>query len=162
MPWRSGSLVGCACAAARRHAASAPPPRTQRVAARHIRHASHWRVPVLAALSASHHQTVGKPAAAVFRQRIGPAEAIPARGAALVVGELRHDVVVPQQHAVERLGRGDELGAILGEDHPLDQRIDRRILDADVDCASPACRPPASSRSRAARCRATAIAARRR
>ena len=40
--------------------------------------------------------------------------------------------MVPQQHAVERLGGGDQLGAVLGEDDALDQRIDRRILDAGI------------------------------
>ena len=49
----------------------------------------------------------------------------------LAVGPLRHDVEIPQQHAVERLGGGDQFGAVLGEDDALDQRIDRRILDAD-------------------------------
>ena len=56
--------------------------------------------------------------AAVFRHRIGMAEAVPARGAHFAVGPLRHDVVIPQQHAIERLGGGDEIGAALGEDRP--------------------------------------------
>ena len=76
----------------------------------------------------------------------------------LSIGPLRHDVVVPQQHAVERPGRGDQLGAILGEYHPLDQRIDRRILDADEIARARRGRPPASPSNRAARCPATAIA----
>src|ERR1700721_1711767 len=59
------------------------------------------------------------------------AEAVPARRAPIAVGPLRHYVVVPQQHAVERAGGGDELVAVLGEDHAVDQRIDRRVLDAD-------------------------------
>ena len=39
--------------------------------------------------------------------------------------------MIPQQHAIERLGGGDEVGAALGENHLIDHRIDRRILDAD-------------------------------
>src|SRR5262249_6573592 len=69
---------------------------------------------------------------AVFRHLIGPAETIPARGARLAVGPLRHDVVVPQQHTVERPRGGDELAAILGEDHAVDQRVDGWVLDAGV------------------------------
>src|SRR5215469_8374183 len=74
----------------------------------------------------------GKIGDPVFRHRIGMAEAIPARGALLVEGELRHHVVVPQQHAVERVGGGDELVPVLCKDHLVDQRIDRGILDADI------------------------------
>ena len=59
------------------------------------------------------------------------AEAVPARGAHFAVGPLRHDVMVPQQHAVERVGGGDEIGAVLGEDDLIDHRVDRRIFDAD-------------------------------
>src|SRR5262245_7710889 len=44
---------------------------------------------------------------------------------------LRHDVVVPQQHAVERPGGGNQLGAVLGKDDPVDQLVDGRVLDAD-------------------------------
>ena len=54
----------------------------------------------------------------------------------LVVGPLRHDVVIPQQHAIERLGRGDQVVAALGENHPFDQLVDRGILDSD-DVARP-------------------------
>ncbi len=54
--------------------------------------------------------------------------------APLIVGVLRHDIMVPQQHPVERPGGGDELVTVLGEDDPLDQGIDRRILDADIVC----------------------------
>ncbi len=134
MPWRSAlRLRPCAGRSARRpmrarrrRAASVSRRVTSRTDTRH------WRVPVLAAFSRVPPPDRRECRRAVFRQRIGPAETVPARGALLVVGELRHDVVVPQQHAVERPGGGDELGAILGEDDPLDQRIDRRILDADV------------------------------
>jgi hypothetical protein len=38
----------------------------ERIAARHIAAIGHWRVPVLAAFSASHHQTVGNAAAPYF------------------------------------------------------------------------------------------------
>ena len=58
-------------------------------------------------------------------------ETIPACGTLERIGPLRHDVVIPQQHAVERFGGGDQLGAILGEDYLVDQRVDGRILDAD-------------------------------
>ena len=46
---------------------------------------------------------------AVFRQWIGVAEAVPARGAQLAVRPLRHDVMVRQQDAIERPGGGDEI-----------------------------------------------------
>ncbi len=59
------------------------------------------------------------------------AEAVPARGALLAVGPLRHDVVVPQQHAIERVGGGDEIGAALGEDDLIDHGVDGGIFDAD-------------------------------
>ncbi len=67
---------------------------------------------------------------AVFGQFRRPAEAVPARGAHLRVGPLRHDVVIPQQHAVQRLVGGDEIVAVRGVDHPLDQLVDGGILDA--------------------------------
>src|SRR5437899_12377361 len=67
----------------------------------------------------------------VFWQLGWTTKAIPARGTHLRIGPLRHDVVVPQQHTVERFGRGDEIVAIRGIDHPLDQLVDRRILNAD-------------------------------
>src|SRR5580704_18225821 len=63
----------------------------------------------------------GEGIAAVFRHDIGMAEAIPARGPHLAIGPLRHHVVVPQKHPVERLGGGDQIGAVLGEDDPFDQ-----------------------------------------
>ena len=61
------------------------------------------RLPILAALSASHHHRFGKPEARVFRQRFGMAEAIPSRVTLEAEGELRHHVEVPQQHAIHRL-----------------------------------------------------------
>ena len=67
-------------------------------------------------------------------------------------------IVVPQQDAVERPGRGDEIVAVLGEDDLLDQLVDRRVLEAAWYCGCLACRPPPSPRSRAARCRASATA----
>src|ERR1700761_7359913 len=68
---------------------------------------------------------------AVFRHRIRTAEAVPARGPHFVVGPLRHDVMVPQQDAVERPGGGFEVGAVLGVNDVLDHGVDGRILDAD-------------------------------
>src|SRR5438552_131377 len=59
------------------------------------------------------------------------AETVPTRGALFAIGPLRHDVVVPQQHAVERLGGGDQLLAALGEDDAVYHGVDRRVLDAD-------------------------------
>src|ERR1700738_1031146 len=58
-------------------------------------------------------------------------EAVPAHRALEWIGPLWHDIVIPQQHAVERLGGGNQLGAILGEDYLVDERVDGRILDAD-------------------------------
>src|SRR5262249_12922870 len=68
----------------------------------------------------------------VLRQRLRSVEAVPARGARVVDRPARHHVMMPQQHAVERLGGRYQLVAILGEDQPLDQRVDAWILDAPV------------------------------
>ena len=124
MPWRSAS-----CARGRRHEFR----RGERAGRQHKRvpTGDQDRCGTLAALSASHHQMVGNADSPYFGMSCRAAEAVPARGALLAVGPLRHDVEIPQQHAVERLGGGDQLVAVLGEDHALDQRIDRRILDAD-------------------------------
>jgi hypothetical protein len=86
----------------------------------------------LAAFSASHHQTdSGMPRDAVFRQRIGTAEAVPARVADLAVGECAARTrSSSQQHAVQRLGGGDQIGAVLGEDDALDQASTAVVLDA--------------------------------
>ena len=83
----------------------------------------------------SHHQMVGKAALASPGIGIRVAESILARGAPLFEGEEKLATsrpVVPQQHTIERVGCGDELAAVLGEDHLVDQGIDRRILDADI------------------------------
>src|SRR5689334_12539411 len=58
-------------------------------------------------------------------------EAVPTHRALLPVEPLRHDVIVPQEHAVERPGGGNEIVAVLGEDDAIDERVDRRVLDAD-------------------------------
>src|SRR5262249_11903335 len=49
----------------------------------------------------------------VFRQLGRMTETVPACGAGLAVGPLRHDVVVPEKHAVERVCGGDEVLAAL-------------------------------------------------
>src|SRR5450759_268206 len=59
------------------------------------------------------------------------AEAVPERIARKSVGELRYDVEIPQQHAIERPGRSYQSWAILCEDDLFNQRIDRGILDAN-------------------------------
>jgi hypothetical protein len=51
---------------------------------------------------------------AIFRQRIGMAESIPARGPQLVEAALLHNVIVPKQDAVERLSRGGKIIIALG------------------------------------------------
>ena len=124
MPWRSASCAAAGDIEFRRGDRA----RRQR---KRVPTGDQERCGTLAALSASHHQMVGNAASSVFRHVLRTAEAIPARRALLAVGPLRHDVEIPQQHAVERLGGGDQFVAVLGEDHALDQRIDRRILDAD-------------------------------
>src|SRR5262245_16919096 len=73
----------------------------------------------------------GKGGEPVFRQRIRPAEAIPAGRTHLAVSPLGNDVEVPQQHAVERLGGGDQLVAVLGVDDAIDQRVDGLVPDPD-------------------------------
>src|SRR4029078_6838778 len=65
-------------------------------------------------------------------QRLRMRKAIPARGADFVSRELRHDVVIPNQHRVESPGRRAKLFAVLGKDQLLDERIDGGIFDADV------------------------------
>ncbi len=79
--------------------------------------------------SGSIHQTCVK-AAVILRQRVGAAENIPGHEALERIVPVRHDVVVPQQHAVEGMRRRDEIGAILGEHDLVDQLVDRRVLDA--------------------------------
>ena len=58
-------------------------------------------------------------------------KAIPARCADLTIAPLWHDIVVPQEHAIKRLCRGDQLFAISRKDDAIDQLVDGRILDAD-------------------------------
>src|SRR3974377_1858200 len=67
----------------------------------------------------------------IFRQRGWSAEAIPTRRAHHAGRPLRHDVEIPQQHAVERVSGGDQLRAVLREDDAIDQLVHRGILDAD-------------------------------
>src|SRR3569832_2543714 len=74
---------------------------------------------------------VGEQRRAVFRHRLRMREAVPPRRALERIAPLRHDIDIPQQHAVERLGRGDELLAALGKDHAVDQLVDCLVLDAD-------------------------------
>src|SRR5216683_6656449 len=42
-----------------------------------------------------------------------------------------HDIIVPQQHAIEGPCGRDQLLSAFGEDHAVDELIDGRILDAD-------------------------------
>src|SRR5262245_30151746 len=44
---------------------------------------------------------------------------------------MGYHIMVPQQHAVEGPGGGDQLLSVLREDNALDELVDRRILDAD-------------------------------
>ena len=119
---RGGSLAAAGHILHRCSLTPAPLP-CGRVGSELVRHRG---APVFAASSASYHQIVGKPEPPYSRHRLGPAEAVPARRAGDARGPLRHDVVVGEQHAVERLRGGDELVPVLGEDHPLDQRVDAR------------------------------------
>src|SRR3974390_757835 len=67
----------------------------------------------------------------IFRQRGWSPEAIPTRRAHHAGCPLRHDIEIPQQHAVERVSGGDQLRAVLREDDAIDQLVHRGILDAD-------------------------------
>src|SRR5215467_2146522 len=69
--------------------------------------------------------------AAARRQLVRPAVHVP--HGQTIVGKvpLRHDVVVPQQHAIERVRGGDELGPILGKNDLADQRVDGGVFNAD-------------------------------
>ena len=107
--------------------------------------------------SSSHHQIDGKPI-----ERSGSFSGRPKRSQRrdALVGDVphRHHVVVPDQHPVERPAGGDQAVAVRREDDRVDQLVDGRVLDADVDCGCRCARPPRCPRSRAARCRATATA----
>ena len=124
---------------------------------RHARKIPQDRLPIRAALSASNHHSDGNPDEPYFGSSARPAETVPARGSGHSVVPLRHDIVIPQQHAIERLGRGDQVVAVLGEDHAVDQLIDRGILDADDIARAGHDRRPAIPNIRAARCPATTI-----
>src|SRR3974377_1079979 len=67
----------------------------------------------------------------LFRQGGWCAGTIPTRRAHHAGCPLRHDVEIPQQHAVERVSGGDQLRAVLREDDAIDQLVPRGILDAD-------------------------------
>src|SRR5262249_50009927 len=68
---------------------------------------------------------------AVLWQFFRPAETIPARRPLLAVRPLRHNVVVPQQHAIEGARRSHKLVTALGENDAIDQRVDRGVFDSD-------------------------------
>src|SRR5690348_5723455 len=74
----------------------------------------------------------GRQARAPIFWQVGMAEAVPARIAREWRGELRHHVEIPEQHAIERMGRSHQACPVLREDDLIDQRINRGILDADV------------------------------
>src|SRR5438094_108422 len=102
------------------------------------RDASHWRanrsrstprLRRLLVVPPPHCREAGR---AIFRQRIGLAEAVPPRSADLPVGPLRHDVMAPYQNTVEGPRGRHQLLAALGEDDPLDQAIHCWALDADI------------------------------
>ena len=60
------------------------------------------------------------------------AEAVP-HGDALVDRRVaRDDDLVGEQHAVERMGGGNQCVAIVGVDQLLDQRVDAGVLDARI------------------------------
>ena len=69
-----------------------------------------------------------KSRATILRQRIRPAEAVPAYRAQPIIGELRHDVVVPQHDTVQRPRGRYQLGTALGKNYAVDQGINCRIL----------------------------------
>src|SRR5579871_4991607 len=72
----------------------------------------------------------GETGDAVFGQRIGMTEAIPASGAVKAEGELGDDVTIPEHHPIQRLAARNQLGAVFGKDDAVDQGIDSRVLDA--------------------------------
>ena len=59
-------------------------------------------------------------------------KAIPARRTRLINAVLWDHVMIPQEHAIEGPCRSDKLCPILGEYHPVDQRVDRGILNPDI------------------------------
>ena len=122
---RGGSLAA-ACHILHRRSLTPAPLRCGRGGSELVRHRG---APVFAAFSASYHQIVGK-AEPPYSGRARAGEAVPARRPGSIRVALRHDVVVGEEHAVERLRRGDQLVAVLREDDLLDQRVDALVLDA--------------------------------
>ena len=62
---------------------------------------------------------------------LGVAEAIPTCRPHVIEIPLRHDVVIPEQHAIEGLGRGNEVVPVIGKDDTLNQGVNGRILNSD-------------------------------
>src|SRR3569832_470850 len=136
MPWRSAS---CAAATDDSFAvASAPADRTS-TSRRLIMRKPPWLARASSAPLRHHGRLVfvpppdvGEQRRAVIRLRLRMREAVPPRRALELIAPLRHDIEFPQHHAVERLGRGDELLAALGKDHAVVQLVDCLVLDADA------------------------------
>ena len=111
-------------------------------------------------LAGSTHQANRSTAVARARS-LRMAELVPVGDAGRPDVPVRDHVVAPQQHAVERAAGGDQVLAVVGGDDLADQLVDDRVLDADQVAAARRDRRPRSPRSRAARCRAKALAERR-
>src|SRR6516225_7872793 len=73
----------------------------------------------------------GKRRQAVCRHPAGTPEPVPTCRAQRAEIPLRHDVVVPEQNAIERLGSGHEILSAWGEDDVLYESIYGRVLDPD-------------------------------
>ena len=93
---------------------------------------------------------------AVFRHLLWMAEPVPASCARFVDIELRHHIVVPQKHPVERV-RGRHKGfTVFCENDLVDQLVDGRVLDTRRNWRSWHCQPLQSPSIRVVRCPATA------
>src|SRR5271166_3709810 len=68
---------------------------------------------------------------AVLGHQLGASKLVPTCRAELVIAPLRNHVVVPQQHAIERFCRGNQLRSIPGQYEAVDEGVDRGVLDAD-------------------------------
>ncbi len=58
-------------------------------------------------------------------------EAVPSRGADFVEAPLRHNVMVPEQAAIQCVGRRNLIGPVGGIDDMVDEPIDCLVGDAD-------------------------------
>ena len=87
--------------------------------------------PVLRFLIRTRPPNLGECRLAVFRHQSGMVESVPPRSPNLAVGPLRDNIVIPEQYAIERPRRGNEVAAVSGEHKAPNQCVDRWVFYAD-------------------------------